>query len=150
LSFEDLDSTSSSCRCTVVTSPHRILSLFFSFSSHFAATIYHLPAGKIPHGTGCTDEGDDDDASEETAAKAPADDSQKPEKTVNASNVAKESGVSTLQHQTTAVGDAGEEEVYPVFVSPLSCLIFVLGVQIRETHVMGLANSEFCPVNVIV
>ncbi len=48
LSFEDLDSTSSSCRCTVVTSPHRILSLFFSFSSHFAATIYHLPAGKIP------------------------------------------------------------------------------------------------------
>lgn len=87
---------------------------------------------------------------EETVAKAPADDSQKPEKTVNASNVAKESGVSTLHHQTTAVGDAGEEEVYPVSVSPLSCLIFILGVRIRETHMMGLANSEFCSVNVIV
>ncbi|CAK9279032.1 unnamed protein product [Sphagnum jensenii] len=49
------------------------------------------------------DDDDDDGSEEETAAKAPANDSQKPEKAVNASNMAKESGVSTLHHQTTAV-----------------------------------------------
>ncbi|KAH9551888.1 hypothetical protein CY35_09G037400 [Sphagnum magellanicum] len=68
---------------------------------------------KVTEDSNSEDEGDDDDdvSEEETVAKAPADDSQKPEKTVNASNVAKETGVSTLHHQTTAVGDAGEEEV---------------------------------------
>jgi hypothetical protein len=68
---------------------------------------------KVTEESNSEDEGDDDDdgSEEETAAKAPANDSEKPEKAVNASNMAKESGVSTLHHQTTAVGDAGEEEV---------------------------------------
>ncbi|CAK9237200.1 unnamed protein product [Sphagnum troendelagicum] len=60
---------------------------------------------KVTEESNSEDEGDDDDdgSEEETAAKAPANDSQKPEKAVNASNMAKESGVSTLHHQTTAV-----------------------------------------------
>ncbi|CAK9883045.1 unnamed protein product [Sphagnum jensenii] len=60
---------------------------------------------KVTEESNSEDEGDDDDdgSEEETSAKAPANDSQKPEKAVNASNMAKESGVSTLHHQTTAV-----------------------------------------------